>query len=213
MAKTKTDISPTDIQVLEAMEAGRSFEDIAKESNVEERAVRARVLEIMKTLPPEELLKRYPAVYMRSQQIEGLDLGKDVLRLSRETGVSKTVLDAIRRRIDARQGLKIEQPKALTDRQLINALEEKIALVLQYLDPFSMAGSSAKDLEGVLDGLISNAQLLKGKPTSITSVEDRRKLNELLPLLVQEAKRRGVIVDGTAERIDSNPQNPTNGTS
>lgn len=211
MAKTKPELSPLEIQTLEAMEAGRSFEDIAKESNVEERAVRARVLEIMKTLPPEELLKRYPAVYMRSQQIEGLDLGKDVLRLSRETGVSKTVLDAIRRRIDARKGLQAEQPKALTDRQLINALEEKIALVLQYLDPFSMAGSSAKDLEGVLDGLISNVQLLKGKPTSITSVEDRRKLNELLPLLVQEAKRRGVIVDGTAERIDIN--NPTDGTS
>lgn len=159
----------------------------------------------MTTIDKAELLAKYPVVYMQAQGVEGLEPTTDVIKASNELGLSKQMTEAIKRRMTARKGVDVGTPKALTDRQLIGVIEDKIALTLNYLDHFNLAGAPAKDIQAILDGLIKNAQLLKGRPTAITSVEDRRKINELLPLLVQEAKRRGVIIDAEVERIEDKP--------
>ena len=57
-----------------------------------------------------------------------------------------------------------------------------------------MADANFRDLSMGVAQLIEKRQLLKGEPTQIVSVDERKTLNQLLPLLIQEAARRGVIV-------------------
>ena len=203
MARKKTTItfSPQETRILSILESGRSVEEVSEEIGIPVEQVNTTLKHALE-IGGDVILERYPSVYMASSQMEGLDLGTDVIKMAAETGVSKPMLQALKRRIMAKQGLQPANPRALSDRQLINGLEEKIALALSYLDSFALAGASAKDLQAVIDGLISNVQLLKGKPTSITSVEDRRKINELLPLLVLEAQKRGVALEGEFKKLD-----------
>ncbi len=205
MAKKRTTVSftPQETRILSILESGRTVEDVAQEIGITVETVNACVGALLNTAG-DAILERYPSVFMSSKGMEGLDLGTDVIKMAREVGISKPMLESLKRRISAKQGLQPADPKALTDRQLINGLEEKIALALSYLDSFALAGASAKDLQAVIDGLISNVQLLKGKPTSITSVEDRRRINELLPLLVLEAQKRGVVMEGEFTKIEKN---------
>ena len=205
MARKKTVVSftPQETRILSILESGRTVEDVAQELGIARESVEIRLRDMLDTAG-DAILERYPSVFMSSKSMDGLDLGADVIKMAREVGISKPMLESLKRRINAKQGLQPADPKALTDRQLINGLEEKIALALSYLDSFALAGASAKDLQAVIDGLISNVQLLKGKPTSITSVEDRRRINELLPLLVLEARKRGVLIEGEFTKIENN---------
>ena len=208
MKRTKlSKLLPQEAQILDAIEAGRSYEEIATEIGLGVDDIKQRLSKIFGKFDTSDLLAKYPIVSMTMQSAEGMAMGTDVLKAARELGMSKTITDAVKRRLDARAGLQPDDPVGLSDRQLIAVLEQKLALTLSYVDAFVLSGASAKDLQAVADGLISNIQLLKGKPTSITSVEDRRKMNELLPLLVREAKRRGVLIEGTVERIEEDKPN------
>ena len=48
-------------------------------------------------------------------------------------------------------------------------------------------------LSAALSALFDKRQLLKGKPTNIISIEDRRTMQEVGQRLVEEMKRRGMI--------------------
>ena len=202
MAKPKTKLTPADEQLLTAIENGQTYEDLATHYEVEPDVLRTRVGQALNRTDKDELLRRFPIVYMQVKGVEGLDPTKDVIKMSKEIGVPKPLTDALRRRILARQGGQDALPAPLTDRELVQTLKGKLALSLQYLDPYVLAGSTSKELMGVIDDTIKNIQLLEGKPTSITSHEDRRKFNELLPLVIQEAKRRGLVIDVVSERIE-----------
>lgn len=194
-------LAPAEEALLERLEAGDDYTAVGTALGLSADAVRARVLVILNKVDKAELLKRFPIVFANAEGLEGLDPGQDVIKIARDNGMPKRMVEGIRRRILARQGLSTEGVAALTDRALVATLREKLALTLQYIDPFGLAGAPVKDIEAVVDGLIKNIQLLEGKPTSITSHEDRRQMNELLPLLIREAQRRGVTIDGVAERL------------
>ena len=85
------------------------------------------------------------------------------------------------------------------DSELILLLQDRALRCLQYADDFAMAGSSLKDLMISAGIAIDKAQLLKGEPTTITRLEDIRKLDEVGKLLQQEMERRGLIVDVAPE--------------
>jgi hypothetical protein len=82
--------------------------------------------------------------------------------------------------------------KPLTHKELVNTLEQKLSMALEYIDDFALSGASAKDLSSTADVLNKNLQLVKGLPTQIVSHAERKKLNELLPALIAEAEKRGV---------------------
>ena len=74
--------------------------------------------------------------------------------------------------------------------------EEKLHMIRHYMDDKTMAEASARDLGLIAGVLIEKRQLLRGEPTQIISDHERRKIHELMPELVAEAKRRGLTVDG-----------------
>lgn len=76
----------------------------------------------------------------------------------------------------------------------IGKLKTKIAEVLEGITQDKIDKSHARDLAIVYGVLIDKMQLLEGKPTQILSIEERRDLGELLPLLLKEAERRQITV-------------------
>lgn len=86
-------------------------------------------------------------------------------------------------------------------RELVDTIQDKIALGLHYMDDFSMSAMDGKDLAIMLGILIEKQQLLEGKPTAILSFEERRKMPELMSAWMREATRRGITLDMSAVEV------------
>ncbi len=85
------------------------------------------------------------------------------------------------------------------DEELILLLQDRALRCLQYADDFAMAGAPLQDLLVSAGIAIDKMQLLKGEPTTITRLEDIRKLDQVGKLLQAEMERRGLIVNMTPE--------------
>ena len=82
--------------------------------------------------------------------------------------------------------------RTIKTNELVAKLEDRLSAALDYLSNAKLDISTAKDLGIVIGILAEKRQLLSGEPTNIISVEDSRQLNEILPAVLAEAKRRGL---------------------
>ena len=196
---TAKDLTPGERQVLECLEKGMTFEETEKETGFEfTRKLAAQAIDKM---DKGELLKSFPMIYMHETDFAGKELDREVWQTAKMMGIPGKLLSAVRRRLDAKTHPVKSDLSQLNDKQIIDIMREKLGLAFGYMDDFAFAGASAKDLAIVADSLINNIQLLSGKPTSITTIEDRRKINELIPALVEEAHKRGLVIEGQSRRV------------
>ncbi len=72
---------------------------------------------------------------------------------------------------------------------------------LEALNLSDLTTCSPRDMAVIADIMIRNAQLLRGKATSILSHDDRRSLRDMMPELLAEANRRGLTIDNTTQQI------------
>lgn len=86
----------------------------------------------------------------------------------------------------------------------LERLDHLIERVLGAITDDKLDKAHARDLAIVYGVLIDKKQLLEGKPTQILSIEERRDLKDLLPLLLLEAERRQITV-----RTDTAPRDGT----
>lgn len=84
-------------------------------------------------------------------------------------------------------------------------LDDRIYKALMYLDDYSLAASSAKDIAIIVGIFLEKRQLLRGEPTHILSIEERGQLNSLVPMLIKEASRRGLVFEDRGDIIDVTP--------
>lgn len=91
--------------------------------------------------------------------------------------------------------------KRLVGKDLLEALETKTSMALSYMDDVAMSQASLKDLSIATNILIEKQQLLKNQPTQIIDFTSRQQIGVLVPMLMSEAKRRGITVDGSATRV------------
>jgi hypothetical protein len=118
------------------------------------------------------------------------------------TGIHASVIDAVLYRARSIAGLGVNF-KTFNDRELTDELRKKISMATNYLDPVVLAQTGGKDLSIMLGILIEKLQLLEGKPTNILLTrEERSHLNELIPVLLQEARHRGIDLGVSAETTD-----------
>ena len=89
--------------------------------------------------------------------------------------------------------------KTINTGEILKQLDSKIMMALDHMDEFAFAGANLRDLGIVLGLLIEKRQLLSGEPTAILGVDDRRQLNELVGLVVGEAKHRGITIDANED--------------
>ena len=196
---TAKDLTPGERKVLECLEKGMTFEETEKETGF--AFTRKLAAQAIDKMDKSELLKSFPMIYMHETDFSGKELDREVWQTAKMMGIPEKLLSAVRRRLDAKTHPVKSDLSQLSDKQIIDVMREKLSLAFGYMDDFAFAGASAKDLAIVADSLINNIQLLSGKPTSITTIEDRRKINELIPALVEEAHKRGLVIEGQSRRV------------
>lgn len=121
--------------------------------------------------------------------------------VAKECGIRPSVVEGLAKRMRTRyQGVASEM-RAVKTKELVHKLDERINHAIGYMDDYIMGEASFRDLAMGTAQLIEKRQLLKGEPTQIISVDERRTLNELVPLLVREAQRRGITIEGESRDV------------
>jgi hypothetical protein len=120
----------------------------------------------------------------------------------RAAGLPERAGEALLRRLRSKFFGVITECRNLKTNEILELLGQRIHLGLQYLDDKAFAEASARDIMIGLAGLMEKRQLLRGEPTQIVSEVERKKMHELTPLLIQEAQRRGLTIEGEAKRVE-----------
>ena len=120
---------------------------------------------------------------------------EQILEAHRVAGVPRDITMGVIQRLAAQQAGFRHSLKALSVKHVIGSLEQKIALVLHYLDECAISTAKPRDLAIILGILIDKRQLLLGEPTQILSMQERKHVNDLIPVLLQEAEARGMTID------------------
>lgn len=130
-----------------------------------------------------------------------LKLGK-IREALREAGLPPAASEALIRRLRTKFYGAFTAVKNLKTQEILDLLGQKIHLALTYMDDKVMGEASFRDLALGTTAMIEKRNLLKGEPTQIVSDYERKKLHELLPLLIAEGQRRGVTIDSTATLVE-----------
>lgn len=136
------------------------------------------------------------------EQIDKHDRLKDFLKAAEACGMPKAMANALKRRMETRYLPATEAFRKTDTRELLRLLDDRAVKALEYMDDVAFAEAPLRDLAVSLGILIEKRQLLRGEPTQILTVEERSNLNDLIPAIVKEAKRRGMVIDSTPVRVD-----------
>lgn len=128
----------------------------------------------------------------------------DALReAAKAAGVRPDVIAALVKRVQASDPAVVKGPvKRLQGQDLIDAFQDRLSMVLDYVDPVAMQQASLKDLAIAAGVFTDKVQLLKNMPTQIIDFSTRQQLHDLGPRLMAEMKRRGVTLEGEAKRVE-----------
>jgi len=115
--------------------------------------------------------------------------------LAAEVGLHKSTVDALKKRLEFRYlPVGIELGRIRTE-QFAEGIDGYANWILNSVDECDLLKASLKDKISAFCMLIDRRQLLSGEPTQILSINERKDINDLMPLLVAEATRRGLTID------------------
>ena len=98
--------------------------------------------------------------------------------------------------------------RKLTNETLITQLETVINRVLDSLDARTIEKANLSQRMIGLGIAIDKRQLLKGEATVIHAIDRRAKVDELMPALLEEAKRRGYVIELPKSEYEVGPDGP-----
>jgi hypothetical protein len=125
---------------------------------------------------------------------QAIEKANEQLKLA---GLPEKVNVALVKRLRVKYANAVYAAKDLRTKEILEMLGRKIDLAAFYLDDKVMAEAPARDIMLGMTALIEKRNLLRGEPTQIISDHERAKIHELVPKLLEEARRRGLTVDGT----------------
>lgn len=112
------------------------------------------------------------------------------------TGLSKATISGIRRAMKRELLVPTLELRKLTQKHLQALVDDRLTTALESIDDRAIMVAPVKDRAYTADKLFNMRQLMRGEPTQIMTVDDRRTLNQLVPALIAEAQRRGITFDG-----------------
>lgn len=127
--------------------------------------------------------------------------GESVMALARACGMKESTARNIVTRMNMRYQPVIEEVRKVTSASLIEQIEEKLPILLDAITVKKVNESALREIAVAFGVLAEKRQLLKGEPTQIMTYGERDNINNLLPFLVDEAKRRGMVVDASFREI------------
>ena len=199
-------------KVYEARKAGNSIADIAKILGKTERvcedmlykAVKVDKLPALDLGSPLAFEQKHPEMAGELMAIEAAaivdgterDEKYAMLRQAmKDAGLKPTMITGFMKRLRTNFAPVLANAERLTTQELIKQLESKLSLTLGFMDEFAVSQASFKDMSIALGLMIDRKQLLEGKPTMVLDHTTRLQIQESLPMLIQEAKRRGITIE------------------
>jgi len=117
-------------------------------------------------------------------------------------GMPKAMALSLKKRMETRYLPASESLRTVNTGTLIQYLDDRALKALEYMDDAVFAEAPLRDLAVTMGILIEKRQLLRGEPTQILSVEERSSLDDLIPMIVDEAQRRGMAIDNNPMRAN-----------
>jgi len=127
------------------------------------------------------------------------DRKRNITAVAREVGVSPSTASKIAKSLD---GDMMPLQRAIEDVRLEDLTKRFGTLARDAIDaitPEKLEKANAQQLSLAAAVAVDKWQLLRGQPTQRMEIGDRRKMNEILELVVKEAKRRQIEIDVTPE--------------
>ncbi len=88
-----------------------------------------------------------------------------------------------------------EEAREVSANEFLPLIDTRAKQLLQFMTPEKMAKAGIRDQAFAFSVLLEKRQLLRGEPTQILSVDDRRQMSALMPFMLKEAQRRGLMAD------------------
>ena len=132
----------------------------------------------------------------------GEDPIKRFMEAAESCGMPKGMALSLKKRMETRYLPASESLRAVNTGTLIQYLDDRALKALEYMDDAVFAEAPLRDLAVSMGILIEKRQLLRGEPTQILTIEERSSLDDLIPLIVDEAHRRGMTIDNNPMRAN-----------
>lgn len=196
--------------ILDLKKAGKTNQEIGAAVGCSANVVKKQVTTIYKKLgtkggTPELSKQRSVEIAKPEAAAILIDAASDpfsqISRAIKESGLPVSTGEAFLRRLRMRHGKVVTISRDFKTSDLIRKINERLELALEYMDEKVISEASFRDLAMGTSALIEKRQLLRGEPTVIVSDAERKKLHELLPLLIAEGQRRGITIEGQARQI------------
>lgn len=115
--------------------------------------------------------------------------------IAEECGLGPGFVNALKMRMERKHVQTSEAIRSVTHKEKLMMLNDRMFRALEYLDDTVLAQAPARDLAYVVEMLNRNIKLEMGQPTQILSIQERRNINDLIPAVLEEARRRGMTID------------------
>jgi DNA-binding CsgD family transcriptional regulator len=201
-------LAPKQAQIWELKRSGKTNKEIAAAVGCSENVVRKQLTSIYRKLGikggRDDLSKRSLTEIHRPEQAATLidaatdPLGKygKIAEAIRECGLPPSTGEAFLRRLRTRYAPVTREAKEFKTRDIVSRIDEKLEIAFEFMDEKVIGEASFRDLAMSSSALIEKRQLLIGEPTVVIDFNSRKKLNELLPAMLAEARRRGLAIEG-----------------
>ena len=167
----------------------------------------SRALARMKEPTPKHRTVRKDAVEQKNPELvpEAIDLASDpfktVCDMARKLDMPRPTIDALLARLRERWGPLMGELEHVKTGTLLSLFGHKARAVLEAVTEEDIAQASLRD-KAVAAGIFTDKrELLSGRPTEIISHEQRRRLPELLRVMIAEARRRGIDIPSAGPTI------------
>lgn len=144
---------------------------------------------------PTEIREKRPESYAKAAR--ELAAGSTRRAAAQASGLGERSVDRIANELDREAQPLARELKVAKLEELKNLWGSRAVEALQAMTPEKIAKTSVRDLAWLAGVATDKWQLLRGQPTQRIDVHDRRKLDELAKLVLDEARRRRVEIDVT----------------
>jgi hypothetical protein len=131
-----------------------------------------------------------------------IDPTAEVADLARKSGLSEATIRSLRMKVQTTLQAPTQALRRATNARILELVEDRQIAVIEHMSDSKIRAGSLRDQVYALDRLNNIRQLLRGEPTQIVSVDDRKTLNELVPALIRSAQRRGMVIDAVGRALE-----------
>ncbi len=131
-----------------------------------------------------------------------MDPTADIEDIARRYGMTSAMVRGLRAKVQTTLQPVTTTLRRATNARMLELIEDRQLSVMEAMTDSKIQKAGLREQVYALDRLFNIRQLLRGEPTQIVSVDDRKTLNELVPALVKAAQRRGIIIDGIGRTLE-----------